>query len=441
MLRAPPRLWSLSCRYPQPKCSRPFSSHSFLRFPRSTGRLNESTSGSRSSASGAHTTFEESGTSFASKLGRPSVRRQVLFFLFGSSTAFLYAAWRTDLETSLVLERLRSQAHIWNFQTITNRDLIKFQQVELITKLRNQYAYVTSEVPKVLRSWMSLLYLSIFQPYADASEGRRLCWKICLLNAGIWVMWKFRRMQPIMARNFAHNPLSGLSFTLLTSMFSHQGFFHLALNCLALESFGSAAYTYLQKSQNHQHPEQLESTSIHHFMGFFLSAGMFSGLFSHIMSVKFKYPRLIANLSSPANIPKFTDTWASAVASASSAAKTSPKGSYLWRSAPSTATKVSSELPSSLGASGAIYACVTMTALAFPSAQISLVVPPSYPIDIQTGVAGLLLIDVIGALRGWRLIDHWAHLGGAAFGAAYWTFGPEFWSRLRRQPKQEEPSS
>ena len=82
-----------------------------------------------------------------------------------------------------------------------------------------------------------------------------------------------------------------------------------------------------------------------------------------------------------------------------------------------------------------------MTALAFPSAQISLVVPPSYPIDIQTGVAGLLLIDVVGALRGWRVIDHWAHLGGAAFGAAYWAFGPEMWTRLKRQPKQEESLS
>lgn len=56
----------------------------------------------------------------------------------------------------------------------------------------------------------------------------------------------------------------------------------------------------------------------------------------------------------------------------------------------------------SLGASGAIYAAVTLTAMAFPHTEIALMIPPSFPIPIQWGVGGLVAIDIIGALRGWR---------------------------------------
>ena len=75
------------------------------------------------------------------------------------------------------------------------------------------------------------------QPYADASEGKRLCWKICLLNAGVWAAWKIKRLQPLMNRAFLSNPLSGLSYTLLTSMFRYYTtFFYLfELSCLCLQ--------------------------------------------------------------------------------------------------------------------------------------------------------------------------------------------------------------
>lgn len=31
----------------------------------------------------------------------------------------------------------------------------------------------------------------------------------------------------------------------------------------------------------------------------------------------------------------------------------------------------------------------------------------------------------------YRTFDHWAHLGGAAFGIAYYKFGPQSWHYLR----------
>jgi len=73
-----------------------------------------------------------------------------------------------------------------------------------------------------------------------------------------------------------------------------------------------------------------------------------------------------------------------------------------------------------------------MTALAFPDSQVALFIPPTYPINIQYGVGGLMLLDVTGIIRGWRLFDHWAHLGGAAFGIFYYFYGPHYWRRLRQ---------
>ena len=84
------------------------------------------------------------------------------------------------------------------------------------------------------------------------------------------------------------------------------------------------------------------------------------------------------------------ETWAAAVAASST-------------SAVQAASKIRPILPS-LGASGAVYAAATMTALAFPESQVALFIPPTYPINIQYGIGGLMMIDVIGIMRGWRSV-------------------------------------
>jgi hypothetical protein len=118
---------------------------------------------------------------------------------------------------------------------------------------------------------------------------------------------------------------------------------------------------------------------------------MFSGLVSHVVSAKFHYPRLINQLASSISVVNKPDTWAAVVAASSGSARAAA------------IRKVPEILPS-LGASGAIYGAVTLTALAFPEAQVSLFIPPSYPISIQWGVGGMLLLDTIGILRGWRYV-------------------------------------
>ena len=88
------------------------------------------------------------------------------------------------------------------------------------------------------------------------------------------------------------------------------------------------------------------------FFFFFCAAGLFSALVSHIASAKFRYPKIIAQLASPTSTIQKTETWAGAVAATSS--------SKAVQSA--ALTKIPPILPS-LGASGAIYAAATMTAM------------------------------------------------------------------------------
>lgn len=173
---------------------------------------------------------------------------------------------------------------------------------------------------------------------------------------------------------------------------------------------GSAAYYYILREQDKTSPPQLESTAAWHFLAFFISgtqniynppqnvplkllylAGLFSGLVSHVVSAKIHYPRLITQLASSANVVNKPDTWAAAVAASSGSAR-------------GAAAKKSRDILPSLGASGAIYGAVTLTALAFPESQVALFIPPSYPISIQWGVGGMLLLDTIGILRGWRYV-------------------------------------
>ncbi|KAF8801330.1 hypothetical protein BYT27DRAFT_7198411 [Phlegmacium glaucopus] len=364
----------------------------------------------------------EYSDSFYEKVGKPRIRNQVIFVVVGSLLGFTVAAATTTVETEYWTQRMVALSSVWSLKSITNTDLKRAQNAELIQGLREKLASINSVIsnfPILIRSWVNVGCVAIMQPYADASEGKRVCWKICLLNAGVWAAWKIKRWQPFMNRSFMHHPLSGLSYTLLTSMFSHRSAIHLLFNCLALESFGSAAYYYLLREQNKAEPQQLEATTSYHFLAFFISAGLFSGLVSHVVNTKFRYPKMIAQLASPASSVQKTETWAAAVAASSASAAQA-----------AAVSKLPPILPS-LGASGAVYAAATMTALAFPESQVALFIPPTYPINIQYGIGGLMMIDVIGILRGWRSFDHWAHLGGAAFGIAYYHFGPRRWHHLR----------
>jgi len=283
-----------------------------------------------------------------------------------------------------------------------------------LAALFESFAQIALTLRLILNSanFIFVTYVNVAQSYLNAREGRRLCWKICLLNTAVWVAWQLPKLQQFMRHSFTHHPLSGLSYTLLTSVFSHKAFFHLLFNSFALASFGSAATVYLTHEQVHSASGLQESTPTWHFLAFFVSAGLFSGLVSHVAATRILFPRLVSQLTPPTT-------------AAVTAAKALPKTARLLGRRPTM------DILPSLGASGAIYAAVSLTALGFPNSDISLLFLPIFSIPIQWGVGALVMVDIVGIFRGWRMFDHYAHVGGAAFGAFYYAYGSAWWDSLR----------
>src|SRR6266849_5834723 len=144
----------------------------------------------------------------------------------------------------------------------------------------------------------------------------------------------------------------------------------------------------MTREQLHAPSHLKESTATYHFLAIYLScayppsfdppyltvilhaAGLFSSLVSHLFTTRFIYPRLLSKLVQPEKTgsPGLIDKISSSLASA---AKSSA------RPATTNAAAAAPTILPSLGASGAIYSIVVMSALAFPDAEVSLLFPPT----------------------------------------------------------------
>ncbi|KAJ1864816.1 hypothetical protein LPJ73_000184 [Coemansia sp. RSA 2703] len=101
------------------------------------------------------------------------------------------------------------------------------------------------------------------------SRGERCVYTIAGINAVVFGMWHIPRLLPFMARSFLHDPRSGLSYTMLTSTFSHREVWHLLFNSIALISFGKTV---------------ADVMGVEQFTAFYLSAGVMSSLASHLLA-------------------------------------------------------------------------------------------------------------------------------------------------------------
>src|ERR1700734_4072435 len=77
----------------------------------------------------------------------------------------------------------------------------------------------TMGLPIIIRNTILATFLNIANSYLNASDANWLCWNIGFLNVAAWAAWKIPHPQGFMRLHFMHNPLSGLSYTLLTSIF------------------------------------------------------------------------------------------------------------------------------------------------------------------------------------------------------------------------------
>ncbi|KAL1741218.1 hypothetical protein HDZ31DRAFT_45918 [Schizophyllum fasciatum] len=394
---------------------------------------------------------KEPGLTFYETVARPGVARQILWFLGFSAFAFPTAAWLTEQSTNRWVDTVRYTSH-WG--PMDNNLLRAREQTALVERLRAIHRTIykgLSAFPSTVRANVSHIYVAIFQPIADASQPKKIAWSLCFAMGAVFMMQNIPRLQPFMRRNFVHSALSGMSITLLTSTFAHAGFIHFAVNMLAFEGFSSSTVVYLAKAQDREQRHGIfEASPFWHFLAFFCVAGAFSSLAHHVIQVKVTYPRLVRQYANAlarqaaaaASAVGRTKTWADAV-------RPSHRVRRRWiprlRGAirpGATEVEVLQDrlkraLLPSVGASGAIYACLVVTALAFPHAEVALFFPPGMSMNIQTGVLGAIAMDIAGVIFGWSYLAHWAHLGGALFGYLYYNYGPALWADLRRVVHEE----
>lgn len=221
----------------------------------------------------------------------------------------------------------------------------------------------------------------------------------------VFLAWQVRRFQPFMRKWFTHFPIvfpggeARSCITMLTSTISHKDLWHFAFNGIALLSFGNAAYVYL--AQNEYALPTCDD--VPQFIAFFAVAGLAASLGSHLFTNIVRLPRLMRALLSPARL------------------------------SPANALAAHNAILPSLGASGAIYAMLSVVALAFPNSHVNIIFLPFFQIPIGLGVAGMICLDVVGIIRGWKMFDHVAHFCGAMFGIFYFYVGKEWYNWLRTQ--------
>ena len=184
----------------------------------------------------------------------------------------LFGSWRRRLTTGLSPTLARQRAD----EALTHaRDWVR-----ALGGAQNRLAVIAAE------NWL------------EAGEARRTALGLVASFAGVWIAWRLPARFNV-GRWWAHDALSGKSATILTSTFSHrvrptlsparpprrsadslphtQTLPHLVFNSLALYSFTTATFSFLDSSD-----VLPRSTSKYEYLALFVSAGLVSGVASHV---------------------------------------------------------------------------------------------------------------------------------------------------------------
>ncbi|CAI2181590.1 11894_t:CDS:2 [Funneliformis geosporum] len=290
----------------------------------------------------------------------PSIWKPVLFALMASGSTFAIA---TNISAKKIKAR-RNMYHYYNSNDPNAGDIVTYREPWIkgifhrsIQKIEDSQLYkdLCSNWAFMIKRWNSM------------SDSTKTVAVLIGINTIIFGMWQIPPLRIVMNRYFVHNPLSGRSFTLITSMFSHEAFWHYGFNMLALYSFGDLIYHIFGKEQ---------------FLAFYLSSGMIASCMSHVFSLRFKgYHNVMP----------------------------------------------------SLGASGAIFACLAACAIQYPDSSVYLIFLPFFPIKISYALPAIMAFDLWGIFSGMTIFDHFAHLAGAIFGLIYTKFGQEqYWKSVEK---------
>ena len=124
---------------------------------------------------------------------------------------------------------------------VTTRDsvILTIRGQKLTEDLRKLNEKIAN-LPAGTRAVIQKLYITTAQSWVNMPEGRQAAYALVSIFVGIHLLKTvgFGKVKTFFTKNFVHDPLSGRSFTLLTSNFGHDGLLHLAVNSIALLGFG-----------------------------------------------------------------------------------------------------------------------------------------------------------------------------------------------------------
>jgi membrane associated rhomboid family serine protease len=192
-------------------------------------------------------------------------------------------------------------------------------------------------IPQGGKQTIGRMYTWIAEGYLHLREDKAALVPIFAINSAIFLTWRLsmlpslrNSLQVFMRRYFLHAAASGRVYTMLTSTFSHRGALHFGFNHYAMWSFGAASLAAFSLTSSSYTPQ---ASLTPHVVAFFCTAGIASGLASHLITaVSFRFVAARQGLA---------------------------------------AAKFNVGRMGSLGASGSAYAMVVMTALTFPDNAVA----------------------------------------------------------------------
>jgi len=162
--------------------------------------------------------------------------------VFGASAlVYVVAAHNTNVETKFWANYLVSQKR-WS-TAAPSTTAMRHAQTQMLLKVscflgssvsstshliltlqnfQNRIIALTESLanaPLIAKSIILHSCARLAEMYLNATEGRRVGYGIAAVNVGIWVAWQIPVLRPFMMSHFTHHPLSGKTYTMLTSMF------------------------------------------------------------------------------------------------------------------------------------------------------------------------------------------------------------------------------
>ncbi|PWN31715.1 uncharacterized protein FA14DRAFT_162631 [Meira miltonrushii] len=368
----------------------------------------------------------------------PKILEPILYLFVAGATAYTWAAWKTVKETKAIANGIREGSDVFGDFTsflsarlsgddkgasggISEAQLRSARRHELAVRLgwRMQWLMGWCDqlyLPKGAKQAIGSAYLTVADWYLKLPEDKLVTVPVLACTTVVFLALNFSRTGAFgkntfafLRKNMMHIPAANRLHTMTTSVFSHLGIGHILFNSLALFSFGGAgltAYTFLHDGNGYK-LHTPEATTFYHFLAFFVTAGTFASVFSHI------FTRILLQRANQAYGTEF-------------------------------AKRMTGRIPG-LGASGAVYALVSVFAFAYPKEremQIAFIPQLHAPakdflttmISIETG---FLVLSLVRA-RFIGFFDHAAHMGGALFGYLYFRYGNVIWESLKHEIYQQD---